>query len=149
MKAALTILIVDGHQGVRTALARRLGRQPGVRRVVATATLATAVRMGRLLAPDLVIWDPRTVGQDSAHSLCRLHALGCPVLVLTSSLDPEECLLLEGAGAAGILFKGIRLPALRAGIDRVLATSLGRSATASYSQYGQTASRQLLSWHEA
>lgn len=130
MTAAMTILILDGHQGVRNALARRLGRQPGVRRVVATATLAAALRMGRLPAPDLVICDPKTVGYDLTHSICRLRALGCPVLVLTPSLEPEERVLIEQAGAAAVLFKGIRLPALRAGINRALAEQHSRSARA-------------------
>lgn len=128
MTAAMTILIVDGHQGVRNALVRRLGREPGMRGVVATATLATALRVGRLLAPALVICDPKTIGHDLAHSIYRLRALGCPVLVLTPSLDPEEHLLLDQAGAAGVLFKGIRLPALRAGIDRALTAPHGHAA---------------------
>jgi DNA-binding NarL/FixJ family response regulator len=128
MTAGMTILILDGHQGVRNGLARRLGRQPGVQRVVATATLRAALSMGRLQMPDLVICDPKTVGYDLGHDIRRLRALGCPVLVLTSSLDSEERALIEQAGAALILFKGIGLPALCAGINLAVAVPNGRSA---------------------
>jgi len=121
MTAGMTILILEGHQGVRNALARRLVRQSGIRRVVATATLSAALRMGRPRAPDLVICDPKTVGQDLTHGIRRLRALDCPILVLTASLEPEERLLIEQAGAEVVLFHGIGLPTLRAGINLAVA----------------------------
>jgi DNA-binding NarL/FixJ family response regulator len=126
MTAAITLLILDGHQGVRNALARQLGRRDGVRRVVATATLGAALRMGRLLAPDLVICDPKTVDGDIACVVSQLCALGCPVLVLAASLEPEERVLLRQAGAAGALLKGISRPALSAEIELALTTHRGR-----------------------
>jgi len=42
---ATTLLIVDGHAGVRAAVARRLGQAPGVTAAVAVGDLDAAVRL--------------------------------------------------------------------------------------------------------
>jgi DNA-binding NarL/FixJ family response regulator len=106
MSASITLLIVDGHAGVREALLRRLQHAPGVGAVAAVGSISAGVRLAQEVAPDAVVYDPKTVAGDAAEAIRRLAAGGCPVVVLTSSLLGDEVAVLVGAGAALLLLKG-------------------------------------------
>jgi len=58
---ATTLLIVDGHVGMRMALARRLGQAPGITAAVAVNDLDAAVRLAAQLLPEVIVCDPRTL----------------------------------------------------------------------------------------
>ncbi len=114
MDPPITVLLVDGHQGVRAALTTRLTGLPGVRTVAQAPTIDDALRMAQEDAPDVALYDPLTVGADPAEAVLRLRRTGCPVVVLTSSvLETEEKALLH-AGVAGILLKGLPIDHLLA-----------------------------------
>jgi DNA-binding NarL/FixJ family response regulator len=117
----LTLLIVDGHQGVRDALLRRLRHAPGIQAVAAVGSIELAVRLAQELAPDTVLYDPRTVEGDAVEAIGRLAAVGRSVIVLTSSLGEGEETALARAGAAAILLKGSGTAAVRAALARVVA----------------------------
>jgi DNA-binding NarL/FixJ family response regulator len=57
MSTSITLLIVDGHPGVRDALRRRLQHVPGVGVVAAVGSTSAGVRLAQEFAPDAVIYD--------------------------------------------------------------------------------------------
>ena len=127
MDSALTLLIVDGHQGVREALLRRLRHAPGIQAVAAVGSIELAVRLAQELAPDTVLYDPRTVQGDAVEAIGRLAAGGRSVIVLTSSLGDGEETALAQAGAAAIPLKGSSAATVRAALVRVVAGHAGAS----------------------
>jgi DNA-binding NarL/FixJ family response regulator len=108
MYASRTLLIVDGHERVRNALMHRLQRVLGSGIVVSAGDLRTAAQAIQELAPDAILYDPRTVAGDVQQTLHALSRSGRPVVVLTSSLQDQEEPLLRQAGAVALLFKGMR-----------------------------------------
>ena len=112
MATPITVLLVDGHAGVRAALTERLRQAPGVGAVTATSTLEAAMQLTQDVAPDVVLYDPRTVAGNAAHGVRLLGQGGRPVVVLTSSLLEDEHAALLRAGAAAVLLKGTAVPAL-------------------------------------
>lgn len=115
------VLIIDGHAGVRTALALRLSLIPEVQIVGAAATLEDAVRVGQQWAPDVVLYDPHTAAGDGATGLLALTLLGWPVVVLTAVLDAGEADVLWQYGAAGLVLKGRPLPVVLHALETALA----------------------------
>lgn len=111
------LLIVDGHPGVREALARRL-RQAYT--VTAVDGLAAAGEVLRRLSPAAVIVDPRTIAALPDDVLALLGLAGRPVIVLTSSLLEGEEGRLHRAGAAAILLKGRPFAELLVRIDAAI-----------------------------
>ena len=122
MDSILTPLIVDGHQGVREALLRRLRHAPGIQAVAAVGSIEPAMRLAQELAPDTVLYDPKTVEGDAVEAIGRLAAGGRCVIVLTSSLSAGEETALARAGATAILLKGSGAAAVRAALTRVVAS---------------------------
>ena len=129
------LLIVDGHQGVREGLARRLGR---VCVVTAVDNLDAAERVLYSGAPDAVIVDPKTIVPRADEALARLGRTGRPVIVLTSSLLDEEAEGLRHAAAA-ILYKGqplsMLLDQVEAAIDRARYLPPTRTAVAGHAAH--------------
>ena len=120
MATPITVLLVDGHAGVRAALADRLCHAPGVGAVTATGTLEAAVQLSQEVIPDVVLYDPRTVAGNGADGVRLLGQGGRPVVVLTSSLLEDERAALLRAGAAAVLLKGTAVPALVTAMAAVL-----------------------------
>lgn len=116
MRTDLAILIVEGHTGVRDALAGRLGQMPGVGMVRVASTVDAATEIARHLGPDLVLYDPRTVIGDAAEGVRRLGATGGAVVILTSSLSRDDAVDVWAAGAAAVLLKGSGTAELQAAI---------------------------------
>ena len=120
MATPITVLLVDGHAGVRAALTDRLRQAPGVGTVTATSTLEAAGQLAPDVAPDIVLYDPRTVAGDAAQGVRLLGHGGHPVVVLTSSLLEDERMALLRAGAAAVLLKGTAVPTLLAAMAAAL-----------------------------
>jgi DNA-binding NarL/FixJ family response regulator len=120
MAMPITVLLVDGHAGVRAALADRLCHAPGVGAVTTTGTLEAAVQLAQDVAPDVVLYDPRTVAGKAADGVRLLGQGGRPVVVLTSSVLEDERAALLRAGAAAVLLKGTAVPALIAAMAATL-----------------------------
>jgi DNA-binding NarL/FixJ family response regulator len=121
MAGTITILLLDGHQGVREALAQRLRHAPGIGRVATAPTLDSALRAARDHAPQVVLYDPATVAGDAAEAVqCLKQAVGW-VIVLTSSLLEDEAAALRRAGVAALVLKGTKVSALLALMETILA----------------------------
>jgi DNA-binding NarL/FixJ family response regulator len=118
-----TILLLDGHDGVRAALASRLRHAEGVGAVAAAKDLADALTALQARPPDAVVYDPHTVEGDATSTIARLAASGCPVIVLTSSLVGDEAAALCDAGAAALLLKGGTVTQLLQEIDHAIIAS--------------------------
>ena len=115
---ATTLLIVDGHAGVRVALARRLGQAPGITAAVAVDDLDAAVRLAAQLLPEVIVCDPRTLPAAPTAVVRVLAATGAAVVVLTSSLDEGEAATLERAGARAVVLKGSARATLVASVQK-------------------------------
>jgi DNA-binding NarL/FixJ family response regulator len=126
MDMPLTLLIVDGHRGVREALIARLQRTPGVR-AVGAVECEVAVRLAREMAPDAVVYDPRTVDGDML-TVCRLLGAGRPVVVFTPVLEDGDAHALRRAGAAAVLLKGCAVSVLLAEIRAAIAAHAAHAA---------------------
>lgn len=121
MDRPITVVVVDGHAGVREALRQRLGHLSRIGHVSAATALEPAVQMVRDQAPTVVLYDPRTVAGDAVDAVKRLTQGGGRVIVLTSSLGEDEATMLRQAGAVAVLLKGIESAALLGQIEDVLA----------------------------
>ncbi len=117
------LAIVDGHRGVREALAHRLQQIPGIHVVAAVGDMHSALQAVQEHEPDAVIYDPRTVAGEAHEGLAALAAGGRAVLVLTASLLHEEAEALRRAGAADLLLKGVSVAALLAAVEVAVAAS--------------------------
>ncbi|GAC1432113.1 MAG: hypothetical protein NVSMB65_05700 [Chloroflexota bacterium] len=118
---ATTLLIVDGHEGVRMALARRLHFVPGVAAVWAAGTLDAAARLAAERHPGVIVCDPRTLPGSAVAVVHLLAATGAAVVVHTSSLDEGEAAALAGAGACAIVLKGSAFTTLVESIEHARA----------------------------
>jgi DNA-binding NarL/FixJ family response regulator len=88
-RMAVTILIVDDHDGFR-AWARELLEREGLVVVGEASSGASALRAARTLLPDVVLLDvrlPDINGFDVAH---QIAAVDGPAIVMTSSHDPRD-----------------------------------------------------------
>lgn len=112
MSQAMTLLLVDGHAGVRTALATRLRQERAVAGVDVAATLTAGITLAQEQHPDLILYDPRTVPGEAVSTVRQLAQQGRPVVILTSSLRDDEARTLPHAGAAAVLLKGLAIAPL-------------------------------------
>lgn len=131
MSTSMTLLIVDGHQGVREALAQRLQHVPGIGAVVAVDCIGAAIHRAHECAPDAVIYDPKTVAGNAAEMIRNLTTGGRPVVVLTSSLLEGEAAMLAGAGAAAVLLMGSGIAELVGRIETAVAARVCSSSSRS------------------
>jgi DNA-binding NarL/FixJ family response regulator len=120
VKRPLTLVIVDGHDGARMALAARLQRTPGVQVLAAVGQLDTAGQVVGDLVPDAVLLEPRTVDGNPVAALRRLVSTGLPIVIVTSSLVSGEAEAFVRAGAAAVLVKGSDLPGLLWSIEAAI-----------------------------
>jgi DNA-binding NarL/FixJ family response regulator len=127
----INVLVVDGHDGVREALAQRLGHLSRIGHVTTATALESAVRMVRDQAPTVVLYDPRTVVGEAVDSVERLTQAGGRVIVLTSTLREDEPSALRQAGAVAVLLKGAESAALLELIEDALASRAGQMADSS------------------
>ena len=92
---------------------------------MASDSLAAATGFMRAFGPDVVLCDPRTLGGLDADAVHRLGDGGCPVVVLTSSLQAGEADDLRRAGAEAVLLKGCGMSDLLFVLDAVGAAHHG------------------------
>ena len=95
MPRAPTLLVVEGHPGVRHWLVAWLARAPGIGTVQTAGTLDEALTLAHAHTPDLAICEPKTVGGESAAVVRRLRHEVAHVRTA-----------LLGAGATAVLLKG-------------------------------------------
>jgi DNA-binding NarL/FixJ family response regulator len=118
------LLLVEGHAGVRAALAKRLERALGRGAVAVASTLQAAVAQVQCQPTAALVCDPTTLGGGAARAaemVRQLSATGVPVITLLPSLADGEEAALRRAGARAVLLKEPLLASLLAAIERELA----------------------------
>ncbi|MCX6055058.1 MAG: response regulator transcription factor [Chloroflexi bacterium] len=118
-----TILIVDDHPLMRTALRISLEDAPGLKVVGEAGTVAEGRQQMLLLNPDLIMLDlylPDGSGLDLIHS--RNNTLPkTRILVVSSSTNEEDIIAAVEAGADSYVFKDVSQDHLIQAVQRVLA----------------------------
>ncbi len=99
----LTILIVDDHALVRSALSQVLTSQPEVERIVLAADYAEAERQTAQEHPEIIWLDLHIAHADSRAEIGRLRHLApaCRIMALTDVEDEQEAFAAIMAGAQG------------------------------------------------
>jgi DNA-binding NarL/FixJ family response regulator len=115
---AISVLIVDDHDGFRTGLRVMLADR-GFNVVGSAADGQAAVRLVAALAPDVVLMDlqmPQLNGIETTRRIVE-SAPSTTVVVLTVSAQDDDVLDAMLAGACGYLLKGSSPEALFSGIE--------------------------------
>jgi DNA-binding NarL/FixJ family response regulator len=110
MTAPIRIVVADDHQVVRAGFAALLDTQPDFTVAGTACDGGEAVRLARVLRPDVVLMDVRMPGVDGIEATRQLAAAlpdGPRVLILTTfDLDDYVYDALR-AGASGFLLKDV------------------------------------------
>ncbi len=102
----ITVVIVDDHAMIRSALAQILNHEPDISVIGDASDGKTAIELVRLTDPDVVLMDISMPGTDgiaatrAITATCRSH-----VIMLTSFADRERIMDSLDAGAVGYLLK--------------------------------------------
>ena len=115
---AISVLVVDDHDGFRTGLGVLLAER-GFNVVGSAADGQAAVRLVAALAPDVVLMDlqmPQLNGIETTRRIVESAPL-TTVVVLTVSAQDDDVLDAMLAGACGYLLKGSSPEALFSGIE--------------------------------
>ena len=130
----IRVLVTDDQPLIREALAALLTSVDGIEVVGSAADGASAVRLARILEPDVVLMDIRMPVMDGVEATRQVRTLPRPpaVVVLTTFDLDEYVLAAVRAGASGFLLKDGDADDLVAGIrsaaagDAVLAPRAAR-----------------------
>lgn len=120
MDRSLTLVLVDGHDQIRSALATGLRRFASVRLLAAVGEVESAVPVIETKRPQVVLFEPKTMHRPVQRSLPVLLATACPVVIWTSSLVDGEADMLLRSGATAVLLKEVRLAHLVHGLEAAL-----------------------------
>jgi DNA-binding NarL/FixJ family response regulator len=104
----IRLLLVDDHEDARTALARRLQRDPRLELVGTVSSVEEAAGLLPRACPDIVLLDIHQ-HDGGGVDVCRaLHELtDAPVVILASFMTPELWGTVQRVGAADYLLKHI------------------------------------------
>ncbi|GGP12424.1 response regulator transcription factor [Nonomuraea glycinis] len=125
----ITVLLVDDHELVRKGFRLMLDAQPDLTVVGEAADGAEAVRLSRLLSPDVVLMDLHMPGLDGvrATELITGELPGARVLALSTFDLDENVVAALRAGACGFLPKDVSPEEL---VDGVRVVHRGEAAVA-------------------
>lgn len=124
--ARIRLLIIEGHEAVRRALAARLA-SPEVEIVGSTGDHEDGLRQALTLQPDVILLELKGPNSRWLELIRRLTAAGLinRVVVLTSYLDDDERRLVLEAGARDYILKDLHSEHL---IEVIRQISQGASA---------------------
>jgi DNA-binding NarL/FixJ family response regulator len=123
MTGPYRVLIVDDAAAVRESLSWLLVDEPGLVVVGDAANGLEAMRLARVLHPDLVILDIELPDMDGFAVTRQLKALPQPPLVVLLSIHSDDRSRRLGiqAGCDAFVEKGLGWPGLLAVLENVLA----------------------------
>jgi DNA-binding NarL/FixJ family response regulator len=104
------IIVADDHHVVRTGFATMLDTQPDFSVIGTARDGEEAVRLGRELAPDVVLMDVRMPGMDGIEATRQLAGpgLGGPRILILTTFDLDQYVYdALRAGASGFLLKDV------------------------------------------
>jgi DNA-binding NarL/FixJ family response regulator len=103
----IRILLVDDQQNIRRGLRMRLGLEPDLTVVGEAGDGEAALRLARLIAPDVVVMDVEMPGVDgiAATEMLLRAEPRCAVVVLTLHDDAVTRERAAAAGACGFVSK--------------------------------------------
>ena len=107
---AITIVVADDHQVVRTGFATLLDTQPDFQVVGTAVNGSEAVRICRELHPDIVLMDVRMPGTDGIEATRQLAEPGedGPRILILTTFDLDDYVYdALCAGASGFLLKDV------------------------------------------
>jgi DNA-binding NarL/FixJ family response regulator len=130
----IRVLLADDQPLLRHGFAMILNAQADIEVIGEAANGAEAVRLTRLLRPDVVLMDVRMPGMDGIEATRKITSVSPPTrVIILTTFDVDEY-AFDGlrAGASGFLLKNARPDELLSGIrsvatgDAVLAPSTTR-----------------------
>jgi len=119
---AARIVVTGDHSLIRTAIARLIASERDMRVVAECANRCADLAAAMSTRPEVIVMDLDRDGRDAQpESVAQLlaHAGSCPVLVLTSTEDPQSLSSALGHGARGIVLKSRPAEVLMRGIRAV------------------------------
>ncbi|WGX95845.1 response regulator transcription factor [Nocardioides sp. L-11A] len=119
------VLIVDDHQLARSGLRSLIEPEPDLTVAGEAGNGPEAVRLARMLRPDVILMDLKMPGGDGLAATKAIaddpHLAATRIIVLTSYDSDESVLAALRYGASGYLLKDFEAPALLQGIRTVAA----------------------------
>ncbi|MEX0658866.1 MAG: response regulator transcription factor [Egibacteraceae bacterium] len=140
-RKSTTVVVVDDHHAIRSALCMMLDGLPDVAVVGQGASVVQAGQVIEAQDPDVVLLDLRLHGEDGlevARAL-RDRAARTKVLVLSASDGLDDLRAALDAGANGFLSKSAPMPVLVDGVRRTAAGQQVISAELVYALSGRVA----------
>jgi two-component system response regulator NreC len=124
--AAVSIVLADDHQIVRTGLQVVLNAEPGFEVVAQAGDVKAAVRSVRSHHPDVLVLDLNMPGGSALEAIpaIRADAPGTQIVILTMRDEAAFVLEARRAGARGYVLKEQAASDL---IDAIRAVSAGRT----------------------
>ena len=103
----IRVMVVDDHELVRMGLCGFLDTEAEMTVVGEAGDGATALRMVRDIAPDVIVMDMMMPGMSGIETTEALREAGCqtPVVMLTSSMDNQAMIRAVRAGVLSYLLK--------------------------------------------
>jgi DNA-binding NarL/FixJ family response regulator len=118
----IRVLLADDHAMIRAGLRLMLETAPAITVVGEAGDGAEAVRLARLLAPDVVLMDVRMPGTDGIEATRRIVAERLAEVIVLTTFDLDEYVFgAIRAGAAGFLVKTAEASAVVTAVERVAA----------------------------
>jgi CheY-like chemotaxis protein len=114
----IRVLLADDHMVVRNGLALQLKQQPDIEIVGEASDGLAAVRMVRLLRPDVVTMDVSMPGMSGIEAARVIHSElpGVGIIGLSMFEEAEQAAAMCEAGAVGYFSKSASFDSLLAGI---------------------------------
>lgn len=94
-ETSIKVLLVDDHEMVRIGLAAVLDTEDGIEVVGEAGSGEEGIRLAQEYKPDVVLMDLVMEGMDGIEATRQVLKMypECKVIVLTSYLDDEKCIL--------------------------------------------------------